>query len=57
MRAGSASRIEPVSVVARKSLRLGWLQAGFSSFAYRLAHLRIARPAVLGGLVVFFLIG
>jgi hypothetical protein len=41
---------------ANESLRPGWLQAGFVSFAYRLAHLRAARMAVQGGLVlVFFL--
>ena len=56
MRAGSASRIEPVSVGAFAYPRLGWRQAGFVSFAYRLAHLSAARPIVVGGLaLVFFL--
>jgi hypothetical protein len=56
MRAGSASRIEVVRVGAAEYLRLGWLQAGLLSFAYRLAHLRASRPAVIGGLtLVFFL--
>jgi len=46
MRAQSASAFE--------FLRLGWLRAGFGSFAYRLAHLRAARPAVLGTLCLCF---
>ena len=54
MRAGPASRIEPVSAVAFELPLLGWLQAGFGSFAYRLAHLRVQRPAVLGALAVLF---
>jgi len=56
MRAGPAMRIEPFVAGAFRRLRLGWPQAGFSSFAYRLAHLRASPPAVLGMLsVVFFL--
>jgi hypothetical protein len=48
MRAQSASAFE--------FLRLGWLQAGLSGFAYRLAHLRASRQALLGALAfVFFL--
>jgi hypothetical protein len=31
-----------------------WLQAGFSSFAYRLAHLAIARPLATAAAVLFF---
>jgi hypothetical protein len=46
MRALSASAFE--------FLRLGWLQAGLSSSAYRLAHLRAAHPAVVGALALFF---
>ena len=47
-------RAQPAS--AFEFLRLGWLQAGLSSFAYRLAHLRAPRPALLGALAfVFFL--
>ena len=55
MRASLASRIEPASAGANVYSRLGWLQAGFSSFAYRLAHLRLPRFAVLGALSVVFL--
>lgn len=54
MRAEPASRIEPLSVGAIESLRLGWLQAGFVSSAYRLAHLRAARPAVMCALSMLF---
>ena len=56
MRISLASRIEPLSAAANEYSRLGWLQAGFSSFAYRLAHLRLPRYAVLGALSVLFLI-
>jgi hypothetical protein len=54
MRAGSASRNEPVFVGAVEYLRLRWQQAGFVSFAYRLAHLRASRPAVIGSLSLLF---
>jgi len=55
MRAAEASRIEPASVRVAQFMRLGWLQAGFSSFAYRLAHLLAPRVAVIGALSVMFL--
>jgi hypothetical protein len=56
MRANSASRIDAVSPGAIEYLGLGWLQAGFVSSAYRLAHLRSNRSLVLFGLsFVFFL--
>jgi hypothetical protein len=54
MRAGQVSRTEPEFVGAFESSRLGWLQAGFGSFAYRLAHLRASRPAVVGTLSLLF---
>jgi len=56
MRAAEASRIEPASVRVAQFMRLGWLQAGFSSFAYRLAHLRIAHGAAVGVLSLMFLL-
>jgi hypothetical protein len=35
----------------------GWMQAGLTGIAYRLAHLSLPRPAVLGVLFLgFFLI-
>ncbi len=46
--------MRPLSESAFELLRLGWLQAGLSSSAYRLAHLRTARPAVLGTLAMLF---
>jgi hypothetical protein len=45
-------RAQPAS--AFEFLRLGWLQAGFCSFAYRLAHLRASRPALVGSLAFAF---
>ena len=57
MRASSASRIEPLSGRVFESSGLGWLQAGFSSFAYRLAHLHLAWPVAVGSLsLLFFLV-
>jgi hypothetical protein len=57
MRAGPAMRVTSVSADAFTSLRLRWLQAGLSSSAYRLAHLRVARPALLGTIsFLFFLV-
>ena len=46
--------MRPQTASAFEFLRLGWLQAGVSSSAYRLAHLRAARPAVIGTLALFF---
>jgi hypothetical protein len=54
MRAGPVPRIEPRSAGAIEYMRLGWLQAGFSSSAYRLAHLCANRTAVLGALATLF---
>ena len=54
MRAGQASRIEPVSARAFELPLLGWLRAGFGSFAYRLAHLTIPRGFAVGGLTFLF---
>lgn len=31
-----------------------WLQAGFKSFAYRLAHLALPRPAIVAAVAVLF---
>jgi hypothetical protein len=54
MRAGPVLRFEPVSVGAFEYLLLGWRQAGFVSFAYRLAHLRASRPTLIGALFLMF---
>lgn len=56
MRAGPVSRIEPRFAVASEYLRQGWVQAGFSSFAYRLAHLRASRSLLLSCLSVLFFV-
>jgi hypothetical protein len=56
MRAGQASRTSSVSARRIDYLRLRWLQAGLSSFAYRLAHLDAVRPAVVGTLSILFFI-
>jgi hypothetical protein len=56
MRAGPASRLGAVSIGAVEYFLLGWRQAGFGSFAYRLAQLRISRPAVIGSLALAFLL-
>ncbi len=57
MRAVPAPRIEPGVARLHEYLRLGWLQAGFSSFAYRLAHFRAPRPVLIGVLAAIFLFG
>jgi hypothetical protein len=31
-----------------------WLQAGFKSFAYRLAHLALPRPAIIAAVAALF---
>jgi hypothetical protein len=54
MRAGSASRIEPTFSGAIEYPRLGWRQAGFVSFAYRLAHLCAPRSIVIASLALAF---
>jgi hypothetical protein len=56
MHAGPASRIEPVSVGAFEYLLLGWRQAGFVSFAYRLAHLRTPRTLIMGAIAALFIL-
>ena len=56
MRARPAPQNTSQSGSAGEYLRLGWLQAGFSSFAYRLAHLSAPRPAVIGTLFLLFLV-
>lgn len=57
MRAEAASRIEPVSEGVFEYLVMGWRQAGFGSFAYRLAHLTAPRPAIVLALSLIFVFG
>lgn len=56
MRAGPASRIETVSVGAFEYHLLGWRQAGFVSFAYRLAHLHAPRAVLIGAVSLLFIL-
>jgi hypothetical protein len=56
MRAGPVSRFEPVSVGAFEYLFLGWRQAGFLSFAYRLAHLCAPRTLIIGAVAALFIL-
>ena len=56
MRVSDRLRFEPSAARAFEYSGLGWLQAGFGSFAYRLAHLRVPRFAVVGVLSVLFMI-
>lgn len=41
-------------VFARSFSELGWMQAGISSIAYRLAHLTVHRTLVLLGMSAVF---
>jgi hypothetical protein len=56
MRAASGSRVSVPLAPATGLSRSGWLQAGFCSFAYRLAHLALPRPASVGALALIFLL-
>jgi hypothetical protein len=55
MRVSDRLRFEPLAARAFEYSGLGWMQAGFSSFAYRLAHLHAPRSAVVAALSVIFL--
>lgn len=52
MRAASDRRFAYQSVGQGARQNTEWLQAGISSFAYRLAHLALPRPALVAGLSV-----
>ena len=54
MRAGHGLRIEPSAGRIYEYSGLGWLQAGFGSFAYRLAHLRLPRATLVSALAALF---
>jgi len=55
MRAGLHRSNEYIAA-SEPPLSTGWLQAGFSSFAYRLAHLTVPRGvAVIGAGFLFYL--
>ena len=54
MRVSERLRFEPLSARAFEYSGLGWLQAGFSSFAYRLAHLSVPRLTVVSAMALLF---
>jgi len=54
MRAGLRRSSEYFDATDVPPFAIGWLQAGFSSFAYRLAHLIVPRPVAIIGVGVLF---
>jgi hypothetical protein len=54
MRVSERLRFEPASARAFEYSGLGWLQAGFGSFAYRLAHLHAPRATLVSVLAMLF---
>ena len=56
MRVGSRGSAEHASPLYVRQSSTGWRQAGFPSFAYRLAHLGLPWPiTVMGMFVIFYL--
>jgi hypothetical protein len=56
MRVSNRLRFEPSAARAFEYSGLGWLQAGFGSFAYRLAHLCVPRATLVSALAMLFFI-
>ena len=54
MRAQAKSGLAYLETALRAPRDSGWQQAGFDSFAYRLAHLALPRPLILAAVAVFF---
>jgi hypothetical protein len=54
MRASPGRRVEYPIETAARGMRVQWLQAGFTGFAYRLAHLTLHRPVVLLSIASLF---
>jgi hypothetical protein len=54
MRASTGYRASYLSTGSETRVNARWLQAGFSSFAYRLAHLALPRSTVVSLLLVLF---
>ena len=54
MRALAGRRTELATEKAARSLSNRWLQAGFTSFAYRLAHLTLPRSLALLSISALF---
>jgi hypothetical protein len=54
MRAAVGRRTEFATTLSARSLSDRWLQAGFTSFAYRLAHLTLPRSLALLSISTLF---
>ena len=54
MRAAVGRRTEFATERSARSLSNRWLQAGFTSFAYRLAHLTLPRSAAILSISALF---
>lgn len=57
MRVELLRQAEPAAGAVVHRLSTGWLRAGFSGTAYRLAHLALPRPvSVMSAALVFYLV-
>jgi hypothetical protein len=54
MRAQAKSSLAYLETALRAPRDSGWQQAGFDSFAYRLAHLALPRPLTLVAVTALF---
>ena len=54
MRAQAKSGLAYLETALRAPRDSGWQQAGFDSFAYRLAHLALPRPLILTTIAALF---
>ena len=54
MRAQAKSGLAYLETALRAPRDSGWQQAGFDSFAYRLAHLALPRPLILTVVAALF---
>ena len=54
MRAQAKSGLAYLEIDHRAPRDSGWQQAGFDSFAYRLAHLAFPRPLMLAAIAALF---
>ena len=54
MRAHAKSGLAYLETALRAPRDSGWQQAGFDSFAYRLAHLALPRPLTLAAIAALF---
>lgn len=54
MRAQAKSGLAYLETAVRAPRDSGWQQAGFDSFAYRLAHLAWPRPLTLAAIAALF---